>query len=145
MILRITDDGDSAAAGFDFIAFGDALRGVVRALGVKIGANLTNDGPHVSLGKNDHRIDIRKGGENLGALIGRHHGPSGSFERADRIVAIYGDDKPAPELPRRMQVSNVPDMQDIEATIGERDALTRATPRLHTPPKLGARNDLRML
>src|SRR5712671_4827101 len=52
VILRIADDDNSAPAGFDFVALGDALHRVVGALGMKIGEYFADDRAHILFWKN---------------------------------------------------------------------------------------------
>src|SRR5271154_4300146 len=54
VIFRITHDHDSASAGFNLVALGDAFHRVVGALGMKIGTDFANEGAHVRFRKDDN-------------------------------------------------------------------------------------------
>ena len=133
MILWIANDRDPPAAGFDYVALGHALGGIVRALGMKIGANFADDRAHILLWKDDDRINVGERRENFRTLLGRHHRPSSAFQRANRIIAIDCNNKFAAEIARRPKVANVAHMQQIETAIGQRDAITGTAPR---PPRV---------
>ena len=144
MILRIADDYNPASASFHFATFRDALRRVVRSLGVKIRANLANDGAHILLGKHHHGIHIRERSQNLCALFGRHEGPSFSFQCTDGSIAVDGNHEFSAQFPSGMQIANMADVQQIEAPVSQRDAIAGAAPVSNTLLQLDARNDFRM-
>ena len=144
MILGIAHNDDAAPARLHFVALGDSLGGVVRTLGMKIRMDFANNGAHIFFWKDYNRIHIRERRQNFGPFFSRHHGPSFAFQRAHGSVGIYRDNQFAAEFPRRMQVANMADMQQIETTIGQGDTLASPPPIGHALPQVAARNNLRM-
>ncbi len=144
MILGIAYDDNSSAAGQDFVALGNAFHRVIGALGMKIWMNFTNDGAHVFFGKNNDSVNILQRGQNLGALGLRHHRPSLALQGAHGSVAVHRDNHSAPEFASRMQIAYMADMEQIEAAVGENDALPRTPPIRYTQPEFVARNNLPM-
>src|SRR5437879_7361878 len=74
MILGVTDDDDSASAGFDFVSLGDTFFGVVGALGMKIGMDFADYCAHIFFREDHYGIDVRQRSQNFRALFGGHHG-----------------------------------------------------------------------
>ena len=144
VILGIADDNDSAPAGFDLVALGDALRRVVAALGMKVRTDFANDGAHVFLWKDYYRVNIRQRRQNFRAFFGRHHWPPFTLQRARASIGIHRNNQFAAEFPRGMQVAYVADVQQIETPVGERDAIAVAPPTRYALLKFVARNDLLM-
>ena len=144
MILGITHDDDAASAGFDLVALGDAVHRVVRALGMKIRADFANDGTHVIFWKNYDGVHIRQRRQNFRAFFGGHHGPPFAFQRAHGRIGIHRDNQLAAEFARSMKVAHMADVQQIETTVGQGDALAGAPPIRHTSLKFVARQNLGM-
>ena len=144
VILRITHNDDAASTGFDLVALGDALHRVVRALGMKIRTDFTNDGPHVRFWKDHHRVHIRQRRQNFRAFFRWHHGPPFTLQRAHGSIGVHRDNQFAAEFPRGMKVAYMADMQQIETPVGQRDAIAGAPPFRHTLLKFVPRNNLPM-
>ena len=144
MILGIAHDDDTASTGFDFVALGDTLRRVVRALGMKVRTDFANDGAHIFFGKDYDGVHIRQRRQNFRAFFGRHHGPPFTFQRSHRSIGVYRDNQLAAEFARGMQVADMTDVKQIETTVGQRDALTGAPPIGHALLKFAAQNNLPM-
>jgi len=144
VILRITHNDDPASTGFDLVAFGDVLHRVVRSLGMKIRTDFANDGAHVRFWKDYDGVHIRQRSQNFRAFFRWHHGPPLTLQRAHGFIGVDRDNQFAAQLPCRMQVAYMTDVQHIETSVGQRDALAGASPFRHTFPKLVARNNLPM-
>ena len=144
MILGITHDDHSASTGFDLVALGDALHRVVRALRMKIGTYFADDCAHVLLWKNYDGVHIRQRRQNLGAFFGRRYWPPFALQRAHGSVGIHRNNQFAAEFPSSTQVTYVANMQHIENTVSQRDAIASAPPVRHTLLKFVARNNLLM-
>jgi hypothetical protein len=145
MIFRIADDFDASAALGDRITLWNRVGGVIGALGLNVRTNLADDGSHIELGENHDCVNVSQGGDNLGSLVRRHDGPAFAFERADRFIGIDGDDQPAAQRLRSAQVPHVADMQQIEVTIGQRDAFTGTAPLVYAPAQFFAAQDFAWL
>ena len=144
VILGITHDDDPASTGFDLVALGDALRRVVGALGVKIGTDFANDSAHVLFWKDYDGVNIRQRRQNFRAFFGRHHWPTFALQRAHGSIGIHRNNQFAAEFPSGTQVAHMANMQQIENTVGQRDAIAGAPPIRHTLLKFVARNNLLM-
>ncbi len=144
MILGITYNDDASATGFNLIALGNALRRVVRALGMKIRPDLANDGAHIVFRKDHDGVHIRQRRQNLRAFFRRHHWTAFTFQRAHGIIGIYRDNQFAAEFPGGTQVAYMANVQQIETTVRQRDAIAGAAPICHELLKFVARNNFRM-
>jgi hypothetical protein len=144
VILRIADDDNSAPAGFDFVALGDARHRVVRALGMKVGEDFSNDGADILFWKNYDGVHIRQGRQNFRAFFGRHYWPTFTFQRAHGSICVHCNDQLAAEVARSMQVTYMANMQHVENTVSQRDAITGAPPICYALLKFVARNNLLM-
>src|SRR5712692_7617077 len=144
VILGIADDNDSAPAGFDLVALGDALLRVVGALGMKVRTDFANDRAHVFFGKDYDGVDIRQRRQNFRAFFSRHRWPPFTLQLAHGSIGIHGDNQFAAEFPCGMQVAYMADVQQIETPVRQRDAIARAPPIRHTLLKFVARNNLLM-
>ena len=69
--------------------------------------------------ENDDPIDAAQGAEHLGALLRCIDGTSGTFQFADRGVAVDRHDKGVAEGPRLVEVADVADVKDIEDPVRE--------------------------
>jgi hypothetical protein len=144
MIFRITYNYYAASISFHLVALRDGVHRVVRALSMKIGVNLADDGAHIFFPEYHDRVHIGQRGQDLCAFVRRHQWPAFSFQCSHRVIAIHGHDDFATEFPRGVQISNMPDVQKFEAPIRERDFFSSAPPFGHVLLQLLARNDLLM-
>jgi hypothetical protein len=128
VILGIADDDDAASAGFDFIALGDALGRIVGALGVKIGANLANECAHIFFWKDYDCVHVGERCQNFGALLGWHYRTAFTLQGANGIIGVDGDNQFAAEFVRCMQIADMAYVQNVEAAVGEGDAIASAPP-----------------
>src|SRR6266403_1137359 len=144
VILGITHDDHAAPIGFDLIALGDALHRVVGALGMKIRADFANDRAHIRFWKNYDGVHVRQRRQNFRAFFGRHHWPALALQSAHGSVGIYRNYQFAAKFPSGAQVAYVANMQHVENTVSQRDAIAGAPPICYTLLKFVARNNLRM-
>jgi len=144
MILGIADDGHPAAARFNFRALRHCIRCVIRTFGVKIGTDFANDRAHVSFRKYHNGVDISERSQNLRALFGGHQGASGAFQLAHRIITVDRDDEFFAKLAGAMQVTHMPDVQQVEAAVRQSDALATLAPSGDALLEFFTRDYLRM-
>ena len=144
MIFGIPHDDDAASTGFDFDALRDALYGIVGALGMKIGTDFANQGAHVCFWKDYNGIDVGESRENFCAFFRRHDGAAFTFQRTDGRVGVYGYDQFATQFSSGVQVAYVANVEQIEASVGQRDAIAVAAPSSHTAMQFIARDNLLM-
>ena len=128
VIFGIADDLDAAAIFRNRIALGNGVRGVVRALGLNVGANLADDRAHIELGKDHDRIHVRERGDNFGAFFRGHDGTAFALQRAHRSSELIATTSLPAQSLRSAQIAHMPHMQQIEAAIGQRDAFAGAPP-----------------
>ena len=128
MVFGIANDDDAAAAGFDIITLGDAFGSVIGAFGVKIGTDFADDGADIFFGKDDNGIDIGEGSKDFGTLAFRHHGTALAFQGTDGGVGVDGNYEFASEFAGGTEVANVADVEDVEAAVGECDAISSVAP-----------------
>ena len=70
----------------------------------------------------DHDVvDHPERGQNLGPLRGGLHRPAAPLQRRHRAVGVDGDEQAVGFRGGPPQVADVPDVQEIEAPVGERD------------------------
>ena len=144
VILRITHNDDAASTGFDLGALGDALHRVVRALGMKIRTDFANDGAHVRFWKNNDGVNVGKRCQDFRAFFRWHQGPSFAFQSEHGSVGVHGDNQFATQFPCGMEVAYMTNMQQIETSVSQGDAIAVAPPICHTAPQFIARNNLPM-
>lgn len=128
MIFRIADDDDSPSAGFDFVSLRNAFSGVVSALGVKVGTNLADYRANVFFCKDHDSVHVGERSENFGTLFCGHYRPALALQSAYRSVGIHSHNQPAAKFARRMQVADMTYVQNVEAAVRERYAITGAPP-----------------
>jgi hypothetical protein len=133
VIFRIADDRNTPSALGNYITLGNGISRVVGTLGLNVRSNFANDRAHVELRKNHHRIHVGQRGDNFGALIFRHHRPPCALKRVHRFVGIDSYYKLSAQRLRSSQVAHVPDMQEIESAVRQRDVLAHGSPFLNAP------------
>src|ERR1035438_1036126 len=144
VILYITHDHHSASTSYHLVVLRDTLRRIVRSLGMKVRADFADNCAHVILGKNNNRIHIRQRRQNFCALFGGHNRAPDALQCTHRIVAVERNHQLTAEFAGGMKIAHMADMEQVETSIGQSDAITGAPPFLHPPEKFVARNNLRM-
>ena len=124
MILRVADDADAPAVRVYHVAFGDRFLCVVRAFSVDVGPERKQEFADGRLVKDCDVINCAQGRDRLGSLALRDEGAALAFESVHLLVAVYADDEEVAEVASAFEVADVPDVQEVEADIGEDD--TRA-------------------
>src|SRR5947209_6253978 len=122
MILRVADDADAPAVGVYHVAFGDVLLRVVRPFGVDVGAKGQKEFGDGRLVEDYDVVNGAQGRDRLGALAFGDEGTVIALEASHLLVAVYADDEEVAEAARAFEVADVPDVQQIEAAVGEDDA-----------------------
>src|SRR5467141_827094 len=144
VILGITHDDHAASTGFDLVALGDVLHRVVGALGMKVRTDFANDRAHILFWKNYDGVHVRQRRQNFRAFFGRHYWPAFALQSAHGSICVHCNDQPAAEFPSCVQITYVANMQHVENTVSQRDAIAGAPPICYTLLKFVARNNLRM-
>jgi len=144
VIFGITHDDHSASTGFDLVALGDALHRVVRALRMKIGTYFADDRAHILFWEHYDGVHVRQRRQNFRAFFGRNYWPTFALQRAYGSIGIHRNNQLATEFPRGTQVTYVADVQQIENTVSQCDAMASAPPVRNILLKFVARNNLLM-
>ncbi len=87
-------------------------------------------------------IDAGESGDQLGTLGLGDHRAVGALELAGRRIGVDGHQQPIGLLPRPLQISQVPDVEDVEQSVGQRDGLTLPAIGLEPLPRLADRAQL---
>ncbi len=123
MALGIADDNDTDAQTIGNCAFRDIFRGVVRALRVNIRPQLFEQGFDVRLGKKQNKIDIAQRRDQLGASLLIENRPARALQASDARIRIDGNDERVAFAFGSGQITNVTDMQRIEAAVRQYNVL----------------------
>ena len=141
MILWVTNDRDASTVFGNSVAFGHGVDSVVGPLGLNVRSNLANDGTHIELGEDHDCVDIGERGHDFGTLFRRHDRPPVAFESAHRFVRIDGDYQPTAQGLCAAQVAHMTHVEQVEISVGERDAFTRTPPLFDARAQFGAVQD----
>src|SRR5215213_10050579 len=133
MVFRVSDDLDAAAEGSYHIAFGHRVFGVVGAFRVDVGAEGEQEFGDGRLVEDRDVVHGAQGGDDLGALSFGDEGAPLAFEAPHLLVRVDADDEQVAQTLRRLKVADVPDVQQVEAAVGEDDA--RAPPARDGDPR----------
>ncbi len=144
MIFGITCNNHPPPTGFDFVALGNALHRIVCALDMKIRMDFANERAHIFFWEDHHGVHIRQCRQNFRAFFRGRYRPPFTLQGAHGSIAVHRDNQFAAEFPRGMQVTYVADVQHIETSIGQRDAIASAPPIRDTYLKFIARKNLLM-
>ncbi len=128
MILGIANDLNSATVCEYVIALRDVLASVIGALRLHVRTNLANQRPHIGLVKDHDRVNVGECRNNLRSLLLGHERTPFAFDLAHAGIGIHRDNQFPAERLRPAQIANVPDVQQIEAAIGQHNLLTGASP-----------------
>ena len=122
VILRVADNRDTAAVAFDDVALGDRVERVVGALAVDVRLQRFEQRADGRLGKDDDVVDAAQRRDELGPIGGGQHRPPLPFQRPHRVVVIDRDDQSVCLGGGGLQIADVADVQQVEASVGERHA-----------------------
>src|SRR5579884_1811587 len=142
MILRVTDNYHPAAAFLDHIALGNSLRRVVRAFGVNVRPDFSDQRADIGFIENDDRINIRQRRKDFCSLLCRHDRTPGPLQRTHARIAIHCHNHAAPQSFGRMEIPHVPDMQQVKTSVRQNDFFAGAPPLRHTLPQPWAAENL---
>src|SRR5256714_14360007 len=139
--LYVWERDDATARPLDLLAPVYLFEGVVAALREHVRQDFADESARRLLVEDRHEVNGRECGEKFRALALIHHGPPRAFERAHRAVAVYCDEQRVAQTPRRFEVSNVSDVQNVEAPVREDEpAPLGAQTRAHAQQLLTVEN-----
>src|SRR5262245_16695548 len=125
MVLGIADDGGSTAVGRNHIAFGNCVDRVVRTLAVHVGTEQGQQPRHSRFCKDDHVVDGSQGGHELGAILRSEDRASWTFQASHRSIIVHADNQAIALRFCALEISHVADVQQIEASVRERNRPAR--------------------
>src|SRR6267154_690609 len=142
VVLGVAHDGHADAQPNGNRALRHSLRRVIGALGVHIGVQIFQQSFDVGLGKDHDIIHDAKRGDELRPGILTKDGTVGPFEIADARIGIHTDNEDVPFAASAFEITNVPDMERIEAAVRKDDGLTQAFVFLQPFAQLIPQNNL---
>ena len=83
------------------------------------------------LGEEGHGIDAFERGQHLRAFLSRNQRTARALQGAHRFVTVQAHDQAIAKRARLLKVARVPNMQEVEAPVGEDDALPLPLPPAH--------------
>lgn len=122
-------DADFATNPFNGRRFGKESPGSIRidrviaALYVDIRAKRLDQPICGWFGEDDNVIDAFKSGDEFGAFLFRQDRTTQTLAIGRRCVIVDPDDQHVSELSCRLQVAQMPDMQEIEMSVGQNDPM----------------------
>src|SRR5260370_11424831 len=133
VIFRIADNFHASAAFNDHGAFRDSFRSVIGALGVDIGTNLADQRTHIRLRKNHHRIHIAERCQYFGALCLGSVRTAFALQSPRGCIGVQANNDfcAACQFLGGAQITHMTYVQQIEATVGEHNAIAGCAPFRH--------------
>ena len=119
MVLGIADDSYADAEASGDSALGDGIGGVVGALGVDVGTQVVEELLDVGLAEKHDVIDSAESGDQRGSGGLWKNWAAGPFQGANAGIGIHGDDQEVAFAARAFEIADVPDVQGVEAAVGE--------------------------
>ena len=129
MIFRIARDPNFTAVRQNLIAFGYAPLRVIRAFGVDRRAKYIKDPGNVRFIKKNDMINATQRRDQRHAFVFGKNRPASILDRPHRFVAVDRDDEYISQGTCVFEVSQVPDMENVEATVSENDFFPLQTRR----------------
>jgi hypothetical protein len=127
MVLGIAHDANNPSQGLHYFPLGDSLLGVIRSFAMYIGTELSQNTFGVWFIKDHHEVDALQSCDEFAARFGAENRPSRTLESRDRAVAVDPNHQNVAMLSGSLQVTHMPNMQQVEATVGKGNASPFAT------------------
>lgn len=119
MILWISDDGRPAAVAADGVPLGHCLDRVIGAFTVHIRFQNSQQLADVQLRKYDDVIDRSQRADELSSIGRREYRTARPLELTHRFIVIDRNDQPIGFRLRTFQITNMANMQQVEAAVGQ--------------------------
>ncbi len=103
------------------------MAGVVGAPGVHRGTKLPENRSHIVVTEDEHSVHWHECSHYESAVCRSHDRTAPAFESPYAVIIVHGDDKVVPVGTRIGKVANVADVQWIEATVRQNNALRTST------------------
>src|SRR5260370_6049535 len=133
VIFWIANNFHASAAFNDHVAFRDSFRSVIRALGVDIGTNLADQRTHIRLRKNYHRIHIAERCQKFSSLCFRSMRTAFALQSPRGRIGVQANNNSgaACQFLGGVQITHMTNVQQIEATVSEHNAIAGCAPLGH--------------
>ncbi len=122
MIFRVTHDGYADAQPRSDGAFRHGFGRIVSSFGVDVRVKFFQKSLHVGFREEYDVIHTAKRGNELRAGILIEDGTAGPLEMADAGICIHAHDENVPFAPGAFEITNMSDVQGVEATVGKNDS-----------------------
>ena len=119
MILRIADDGDTAAIGQHGLSLRDGVGRVVGALAMHVGLQQPKQAVYVRIGEQHDVIDVFERRDHLCAIGAAQDRPAGSLQRLYGIIVVDGDDQRVGLGRGTREIPHMTHVQDVETSVGK--------------------------
>lgn len=120
------DGDDAATGGFDFFAANDLVTRPVATLSENVGEQRGDNLAGSQVVEDDHGVHRFEGGENFRALTLGDNRTAGTFQLAHAAIAVQANDEHVTEFASELKAANVARVKQVEAAVGENDALAVA-------------------
>src|ERR1700730_11562032 len=124
MIFGIADNGDLNAKVPSDGELGHGVGRVIGAFGVDVWKQIAEPRCNGLCAEDHHVLDGSKRGHEARSSRFIQDWASGTFQASYAGIAVYGGDQDVADLARGLQISDMADVQDIEATVSEYYLLT---------------------
>jgi len=124
MILGIANNGHADAKPRGNRTLGNRFGSVVRALGVDIGPQLFQERFHRGFGKEHDVINAAQRGNEQCACLLVKNWAAWPFQTTDARIRVDPNDENVTFAPGALEITNMADVERVEATVGEDHALS---------------------
>jgi hypothetical protein len=124
VLFLVTDNDRAAAIGLHDAALRNGIDSVVGTLAVHLGLQQQQQALGGSVAEHHDIVDRLKCGNDFGPLARWHDRSPRALQRGDRSIVVDGNDEAIRLSRGTAQVSNMSDVQEIEASVGESDSPT---------------------
>jgi hypothetical protein len=131
VVFLVTDNDRAAAIGLHDASLGNGIDGVVGALAVHFGLQQQQQTLDGSVAEHHDVVNRLKCGNDFRALVRWNDWSPWTLQRGDRPIVVDGNNEAIRFSRRTAQVSNVTDVQQIEASIRESDSPTLGAVACH--------------
>jgi hypothetical protein len=124
VILRIACYSNLATIRSDEFALRHRVFTVVGAFGMNCRPKYIEHAPDIRFVEHHDMIHASKRGNKSCAFTFVENGTIGSFDRADRPITVNRHDKSIAEFSGSFEIADMPDVQNIDASVGENHGFT---------------------
>ena len=137
MRFLVADDCRSPAIRLHNSSLRNGLDSVVSSFAMNVGLQEAQQPLHCRIAKENYIVDATQGRHELGAIRSGQYRTARSLQTRNRSIVVHGDDKPVRHVGSALQIAHVPDVEQIEAAVGESDRATLRAIACNRCDKLG--------